>query len=67
MNEIWKDVTSQFQIDWIDGECVGIGKCACGDESTMVLGVYHDDPVECEGCSKKFFVSIVVNVFEAEE
>ena len=58
------DVTKQVQIDWIDGECVGISRCVCGNESEEVLGIYPDLAYECEECERKLYVSIVVNVFE---
>jgi hypothetical protein len=51
-------------IVWIDGECIGY-TCQCGQEE-LVLGIYSDDPAECDTCGKKLYCEISVKVFEVE-
>jgi hypothetical protein len=49
---------------WIDGENVGY-TCGCG-QTELVLGIYSDDPIECDTCGKKLYCEIKIKVFEIE-
>ena len=67
MTDMDIDVTAKVEIDWIDFEAVGLGRCACGQQNEFTLDIDRDDASPCGTCGRKLYVRQVTQIFEVRE
>lgn len=61
------DVTDRVKCDNNDGELLPLTKCVCGKKFTpwdFVLGIYRDDPNECDRCGRKLYFRNKITVYQ---
>jgi hypothetical protein len=51
------------RVIWVDDEVIGF-KCGCGYDEVLTVGIYRDDPTECE-CGAQLYYSFEIVVREA--
>jgi predicted RNA-binding Zn-ribbon protein involved in translation (DUF1610 family) len=61
------DVTDKIDSGEIDGECLPITKCVCGekfDAWSQVLSIYPGDPWVCPNCGVKLIFRCDITVYQ---
>jgi len=64
------DVTDKVNFGDVDGECIPITKCVCGESFVpwdFIISIYKDDTHTCPKCNRKLYFSMKIQVFEIND
>lgn len=70
MTRIIQDVTHLVDFELNDDELLPLTRCVCGatfQAWTFTLGVYDDDPNECDYCGRKLYFRPEIHVYEVQD